>query len=276
MAKKLIVMAIMILFTSSAFAGVAGNTSDPKTPYGPGISNLEASGLGPIKLGFDVDWILGRDLEGGSGITNAEMEGQKYMLRLGYTFANRIEPYLKLGLSHFKASWDQGSEQAANPKKIKGENAMAWGLGCKALVFDIPEHGIRFSLDGNYFYTDAGVEEAYVGSPLTNVSATEFEVSEWQIAGILSREFLLNYDKYDTSAVYSIIPYVGLAYSDVEVNANFQSIAGAKYDIGAAESKDKFLLITGCDINSPENITLNVEGRWIGETAASGGLTLKF
>jgi len=272
MIKRLAIVVALIFCAGSAFAGVAGNTSDPKTPYGPGISNLEASGFGPLKFGFDVDWILNRDLEGGSGVTSADISGQKYMFRLGYTFANRIEPYMKLGFSHLTAAWDQVGQDI----KTKGENAFAYGFGGKVLVFDVPEHRIRFSIDGNYFYSDADVEEAFVGSPLSNVSSTEFQISEWQIAGILSMEFLMSYDRYDTAAVYSIIPYLGLAYSDVEVDSSFQSRSGALYDIGKAEAEDKFLFITGCDINAPEDITLSVEGRWIGETAASGGLTLKF
>jgi len=272
MIRRLAAIVVIMFCASSAFAGVAGNTSDPKTPYGPGISNLEASGLGPIKLGFDADWILDRDLKGGSDTTSADMEGQKYLFRLGYTFANRIEPYVKLGFSHLKAGWDQGGQDI----KVKGESSIAYGFGGKVLVFDVPEHKIRFTIDSNYVHSDSDIEEAYVNDPLPNVSSTEFSVSEWQIAGIVSMEFLMSYDRYDTSAVYSIIPYLGLAYSDVEVDASFLTSNTTRYDIGSAEAEDKMLLITGCDINSPENVSLNIEGRWIGETAASGGLTLKF
>jgi hypothetical protein len=36
------------------------------------------------------------------------------------------------------------------------------------------------------------------------------------------------------------------------------------------------MLVTGCDITSPQDVSLNIEGRWLGETAGSAGLTVKF
>lgn len=271
MLKKLFITGIILLFASSCFAATAGNTSDPKTPYGPGIANMQASGLGPFKVSFDCDWIFDKDLTGASGVTSAEIEGQKYLVRIGYTFADRIEPYLKLGGSHLKASWKQRGYDI----KAKSEHGLAIGLGAKALVFEIPEHRLRFSLDGQYLYTDPDIREGFVDNPERSISVTEFKVKEWQIAGMVSMEFPLNYDKKDPAAIYSLIPYAGLAYSNSDNDVRFRC-AGVDFDLGNAENEDKFVLITGCDLISPENVSLNAEGRWIGETAASGGVTVKF
>lgn len=271
MAKKFFITGIILLFAGSCFAATAGNTSDPKTPYGPGIANMQASGLGPFKVSFDCDWIFDKDLKGASDVTSAGIEGQKYLVRIGYTFADRIEPYIKIGASHLIASWKQDSTQL----KARGENAFAAGIGGKVLVYEIPEYKLRVSLDGQYLYTDPGIAEADVNIPDRAVTATEFSVKEWQMGGLISVEFPINYDRTDPAAIYSVIPYVGFAYFDSETKAKF-TYSGTTYDLGKAKNKDKFLFITGCDINAPNNASLNIEGRWVGETATSAGFTLKF
>ena len=271
MLKRVAVVACVLLYAGSCFAQVAGNTSDPKIPYGPGIANLQASGIGPIKASFDVDWVFDKDLSGGSSVTSAESEGQKYLLRLGYTIADRFEPYIKLGTSHLKSSWHQNNVLV----KMRGEDGFAFGIGGRGLLFDIPEHRIRFSMDAQYLYTDPGVKSAHIEGAERSVSASEFKVSEWQIAGIVSMEFIMNGDTSNPATPYSVIPYLGIAYADSKTDSKF-TFAGTIYDIGSASSDDKFVFLTGCDITAPENISINIEGRWVGETAASGGCTLKF
>lgn len=273
MIKKFFIIGVILFFASSCFAATAGNTSDPKLPYGSGIANMEKTGMGPFKFGFDGDWIFEKNLEGKSGTSDAEIEGQWYLFRIGYTFADRIEPYVKFGMSHLKTSWKEGG---AGPLKAKGENAFAFGLGAKLRLYEILEYRLRVSLDGQYLYTDPDIDKATIGADRGRaVTASEFEVKEWQIAGIVSLEFPLSYDKRDPAAISFIIPYIGLAYFDSRTDTEF-TYGGTKYDLGEAENEDKFLLITGCDVTSPNNVSFNLEGRWVGEAAASAGFTAKF
>ena len=271
MLKRVAIIACVLLYAGSCFAQVAGNTSDPRIPYGPGIANLQESGIGPIKAGFDADWVFDRDLDGGSGASSAELEGQKYLVRIGYTIADRFEPYIKLGTAHLKSSWNQYGLQV----KTRGENGFVFGVGGKALLYEIPEHRIRFSMDGQYIHTNPDIKSAHIEGSERSVSATEFKVNEWQIAGIASMEFLVNGGTSNSATPYSVIPYLGIAYADSKTDVKFTTVNDT-YDIGSASSDNKFVFLTGCDIVAPENISLNVEGRWIGETAASGGCTLKF
>lgn len=270
MLKRIFVAAIILLFANNCFAASAGNTSDPKIPYGPGISNLQSSGFGPLKVGFDANWIINRDLKS-DGVADADIEGQQYLFRIGYTFADRVEPYLKLGGCRLKASWKQGITKLI----ADSEDAFVVGVGGKVLAFELPEYRLRLSIDGQYLHTNTDVKKAYVNDPISNVSSNEFKVSEWQITGIFSIEFPLNYDRHDPAAVYSLIPYAGIAYFDSQNDISFNQ-GNQKYDIDTAANDNKFLFIMGCDIVSPENLSLNIEGRWIGETAVSGGFTAKF
>jgi len=272
MFKKISVITALILFVSSnCFAAPVGNTSDPKVPYGPGISNMQASGFGALKLGIDVDCIFERKLDGDEAVTEADLEGQMYLLRLGYTIADRIEPYLKLGVSHLKTGWTQNSTDI----RARGENALAVGFGAKALLFEIPEHKVRFTLDGQYLYTDSDIEEAGVGVLGRTVSSTEFKITQWQFTAVVSKEFVLNSNGSNSADLYSLIPYIGIGFIDSENEVEF-TYSGTEYSMDATGNENKFLLITGCDLTSPENIALSLEGRWVGETAVSTGCTLKF
>jgi opacity protein-like surface antigen len=269
---KSLVLAVCALFiASTCFAQAAGNTSDPKIPYGNGIANLKDSGMGPLKVSLDFNNIFEKDLKVSGTKSNAEMTGQEYLLRVGYTIADRFEPYAKFGVVHLKAKWDQSSEYI-NVRSDKGFGA---GFGMKALVFDMPEQRLRLSLDGQYFYANPDIKNARIDGIGSSISATEFKVSQWQIAGILSMEFIMGGDKDNPATPYSILPYVGLAYADSSNKVKFKT-GSASYDIGNAKNDKNVLFITGCDITSPENISINVEGRFIGETAGGGGCTVKF
>ena len=269
---KSLAIAICVLFiANTCFAQTAGNTSDPKIPYGNGIANLKDSGLGPLKVSFDFNNIFEKDLKSDSSITKAEIDGQEYLVRIGYNIADRFEPYARFGVVNLKTKWDT----SGNSINVRSDQGFGAGLGMKVLVFDIPAQRLRLSLDGQYFYANPDIKTARVNGISSNISATEFKVSQWQIAGILSMEFIMGGDKDNPATPYSILPYVGLAYADSSTKVKFKS-GSTPYDIGSAKNDNNILFITGCDITSPENISINVEGRFIGETAGGGGCTLKF
>ena len=272
MLKRLFTVLIILLFANTCFAGVVGNSSDIKVPYGPGISKMKASGMGPFKLSFDAEALIDKNLtEEDTTRSKHELDGQWYMFRLGYVFADRVEPYIKFGDSHVTASWTENS----NDVKLKGDHGLVFGAGVRMLAFEMPEYRLKFTLDTQYRHTEPEADSITVGVPGRFVSTSEFEVTEWQVGGIVSMEFPLKYDRKDPAAIYSIIPYTGIAYSDGNVKAEFP-YNGFTYKLSNAKNKDKLLLIAGCDITSPENISLNAEARLIGETSASGGCTLKF
>ncbi len=267
---------ILLLFICpNIYAAPAGNPSDTKMPQGDGIAKLKDT-VGSVKVSFDADSIIDRDLKGASDVTSAEMEGEWYLLRLGYPmFEDRFEPYVKLGLSHLEASWKENSRFVV----VKGDNEMAWGVGGRLLAYELPEYRIKFVIDGQYRSTEPDIDDVTVNDPSRTVSASEFKISEWQIGGIVSMEFPLGAGKrrgrYYKSDIYSLVPYVGLAYSDCDIKGKF-TYEDTAYDIGNAESDDKIVLITGCDFVTPENTSLNIEGHLIGETSVSGGATVKF
>lgn len=264
---------LLLFFCSFSYAAPAGNPSDTKLPYGDGIARLKDT-IGSVKVSFDADSVIERELKGsGSSVTDAELEGEWYLLRVGYPiFEDKLEPYVKLGFSHLETSWKQSGTVVI----IKGDNELAWGVGARFLAYEIPEYRVKFTLDGQYRTTEPDLDDVTVNNPTRTVSAAEFKISEWQISGIVSMEFPLGErGRKGKSDIYSLVPYVGIGYSDCDIKSKF-TYESTNYDIGNAESDNKAVLITGCDLNCPENVSLNVEGRLFGETSVGGGATVKF
>ncbi|MDD5504986.1 MAG: hypothetical protein PHV77_06760 [Candidatus Omnitrophica bacterium] len=271
MFKRLVIIVILLFAAGTSFAQTAGNTSDPKVPYGAGIANLKDSGMGPLKLGFEFNNVFKRELKVDTSLTDVKVEGQEYLLRLGYNIGDRFEPYAKFGVVNLKTKW----EQSGTSIKAYSDKDFGAGFGMKVLAFESQEHRLRLSLDGHYFYANPDIRSARVDGASSTISATEFKISQWQISGILSMEFIIGGDKQNPATPYSILPYIGLAYADSETKVRFSTVNGS-YNLGKGENDKKFLFITGCEIVSPENISLNIEGRFVGETAGSGGCTIKF
>ena len=69
--------------------------------------------------------------------------------------------------------------------------------------------------------------------------------------------------------------WVGAAFTDSSVDAKFTE-GGLDYDIGNADTDNKFALIGGCDLVTPQNVAINIEARITSEVSLSGGATVKF
>ena len=268
------IFVLLLFICPVVYAAPAGNPSDTKIPYGNGILKLKDT-IGSVKISLDAESIIDRELEGASDVTGAEMEGEWYLIRFGYPmFEDVLEPYVKLGLSHLESSWKENGKFII----IKADdNDLAWGIGARFLAYEIPQYNnLKFVVDGQYRWTEPDINDVTVSEPSRTVSASEFKISEWQISGVVSMEFPLGKRKrYGKSDIYSIIPYVGIGYSDCRVEGKFTH-SGTDYDIGDAESDDKVVLITGCDFVCQKNMSVNAEAKLIGETSVSGGATFKF
>ncbi len=263
---------ILLFICSNIYAAPAGNTSDSKIPYGDGVLKLKNT-IGSVKLSIDAESIIDRDLESSGTVTDGGLEGEWYLLRVGYPlFEEVLEPYVKIGVSHLEASWKQNGTFTL----IKGDNDLAWGIGAKFLAYEIPKNRVKFTIDGQYRFTEPNIDDVTINDPSRTVSASEYSIGEWQISGIVSLEIPFGQkSRFDKSDIYSLVPYVGLGYSDCKVTGKF-TYGASEYNIKEPGSDKKVVLITGCDFLTPQNVSVNVESRLIGETSVSAGGTVKF
>ena len=84
---------------------------------------------------------------------------------------------------------------------------------------------------------------------------------------------------YKTDNGITLIPYAGCLYSNLTSNIDdaikYQDI-NWNYTVGDLDSKDNFGLLVGANVGIRDNFELNLEGRFIAETAATAGLGYKF
>ncbi|MCX5715284.1 MAG: hypothetical protein NTV07_00105 [Candidatus Omnitrophica bacterium] len=261
----------------TAFAGTVGNTGGADTLRGTGIFSLKKTSNIPIETAIDADIIFARDLSA-EGATNASIkESQWYMVRLGYRMFDRIEPYVRLGGAHLKAKWTDSA--SAQKIEMDTSSGFAWGLGLKALLFDIKNPRIKIIGDGSYRTTDLDPHKGYFNAEATGIDKnnSKFVIREWQVALLAATEMDLSAIKgrSETLKGYKLCPYAGVKYSDV--SARIRMVAsGATYYPNNIESDRKFGIVTGLDLTGDDNIAVNVEGRFIDETAVSAGVSALF
>ena len=276
----LCILLLSLYICPVAFAAPAGNPSDPKMPRGASLFNLNHT-IGTVKMGFDIEYIKERSLKSGEDIIEPELKGDWYLVRLGYPmFEGILEPYLKLGVSELEIKWQQYGSDIV----IKGDVDFAWGMGAQLLVYEIPDFDVKFTIDGQYRATEPDIDDVSVNIPSRTVTASDFDVRDWQIVGIASMELPLDQlgqgirrrrGPRKKTNIYTLVPYVGLGYSNTDIDGTF-AYNGVDYDIGDARGDDKLVLLGGCNLVFPENASVNVEARLISEVSMSGGATFKF
>jgi hypothetical protein len=227
-----------------------------------------------IKASVDMEFVTKRKLVAApEDISNTEMEGFNFMVKLSNNFSDVFEPYVKLGTSVMEVKWDQHG----NNVKVETDPGFAWGVGAKAKIWEFKDCGVKLTLDAQYLNTELTVDRAKIGGSSAEASAVDkdFKMKEWQASLLASKKFIVPFGVNDCY----IIPYTGITYSSTDVDAKFiQSTTGLLYSTYNASDKNEIGLVLGCDV-MPFFLSyylLNFELRLINETAITLGGTVKF
>lgn len=269
MKKALILFIFVMLISSRGFCAPTGNPNDVQTPKGPGLVEMDKNYLGFLKAGGYAEVVFDKRLKGGGDASDIKLQNEWYFGKISYNIANRLDAFLLLGALKTKYDWNQ------NGHTIKGAGTTHFGLGFGAnlFLFEFPQQKIRFTANGAYRMSEPRVDKLSLDG--TNIqgpaSNRTFKISEWQTGLNVSKEFELG--PY-TSHV-SLIPYFGVRYSDSSVTASF-TYAGTDYELRKSGNRTKVGISIGADFLPTENISLNLEGQFVDQTAVSGGFTAKF
>ena len=245
----LTVLCLVLGIATSSQTAPAGNPADP----------VLLIGTYPVKAEGIVDFLFSRefDLSG----NNTEIKGQWYFGKVSVSPIEKIDIYGLMGTADLKIdNW------TTNDYTLETDRALAWGGGFKLLLYETEEYGdgiLRVSLSGNYRDYDPGIETVKKsGADVSGVIKREFRYREWQ--GSLG----LSYTSLE------LTPYFGVKYSDCECKLEIddqETIHKIK-----ANSKDIIGVFVGVDYLFAENVALNLEGRFIDETALSVGIKINF
>jgi len=294
--KKTILVSLIVLAVALPSIGRAATVGSIAETQGE---------AGKFSLGVEYDRVFNRDLEFTSGsitvntvdlagdpltftepipflgdsIKDVEAESNRIFLKgtLGFHKDIDLDLFVKLGTAD--ASWEAKyvSPGFLDEKlEFEGDYGFAWGVGAKMMFFQSPG-GVRLLGDTQYIeyevegdYKVAGIDLAEALAPARYDSKTK--VKEWQAALYVNKTF------------GSFSPYIGLKYSDIrvenETDVNGYDDEGSPYSAKTkfkAKADDNVGAFVGTDIYViPNRLSVNIEGRFLDETASTVGVNWKF
>ncbi len=277
--KLLIGLGILIIVLAVplvVFAGTVGNPASVDTLKGAGLFNLKGTKSVGIETGADIEILFNRDIKGLKAGSAKFDGGQWYMAKIGLRLFDRIEPYVKLGVANLTAKYN-ATEMSNREVKLESDTAFAWGAGAKVLLWDFKQPKIKLVSDGFFRTADLDVDKGKLGgTTVSNIdkSRSKFAMTEWQIALLASTEIDMANAEMGIS---KIVPYGGVKYSDVRGHLQLVTTANSEYRTGPIKAKDNVGIVIGTDlVGKNDSYSVNLEGRFIDETAMTVGLSVLF
>jgi len=268
----------------AAFAATVGNPLDLDVPRVSVVLRQEVidealdeyEEVVKIKASLDLELLFNKDLNATHEVSKARLEGQWFMVKLGTTLFNRVEPYIKIGTCRLDVTWTQNNAVDIEVGSELSNYSFAWGGGVKGIIWDFDDWGVRLTGDAQYRKTQPDVDKVSVGNIGTIDPNMDFEIEEWQASIILSKKFELPLRQQN---IY-IVPYTGLSLSDSTVTAKVTNLSNPAqdYTLFDANNDSIYGFILGCDIMPAltSSFIYSVELRLISETALTLGGTMKF
>lgn len=300
--KKAIVIgfiAFVLSLPSMGMAASVGNTAD--TQGGGKFSlGMEYDRLDKIDMKFEgkgsESFVVGSSisngpyLEQGDSIKDFKSSADMVFLKGTLGLHPNVDLFLKVGMADANFKYKYVSPGSRDTKiEFDGDSGFAWGVGLKAKLFET-SGGLKFMAGAQYLYyeVDGGYKvdgkelakwfrENYwgTGNAATATADSSTEVQEWHAALYAAQTF----------GIFS--PYAGVKYSDLHIENNTHvdgatTILGTRYNWGySAQQKakaDKNIgVFFGTDIYViPNQLSVNIEGRLLDETAGTIGTSYKF
>lgn len=272
-----VIIIVMLIIPAAGFCATVGNPVSPDSPKGAGVFSLKQSKNLAIKGGGEVELVFSRDFKGnGLSVSKAEItSAQWYMGTISCTMFDRFSPYVKLGTAHLKAKWIEAGKDV----KLESNTDFAWGLGGKVLIWDFKKPQIKLISDAVYRVAELKADKGTAGASSISLdkSRSPSVLREWQIALLAAGEFDVTSNRNEeVLGISTILPYIGLKYSDISGRFKLETSSGDFYNPGKIESDKNVGIVFGLDLVGPNSVSLTLEGRLIDEEAFTGGLTVLF
>lgn len=259
-----------VLVCGLAYAGGAGNCVRPikTTSKWLGIG-------GAFEYNYVDERMNDLDNHRGAGdmkITSVSQIYGKGIIGLG----DYVNFYGKAGGSNYDLEFVDRSQQ--DLLVIELEDGVYTGGGINAhfplTEIDPVSFGVGFDIQGNFFYNKVKSIKRW------DRAATAIGGSFYGVDGQNSVYLTCKYDIEPIKT--SVVPYVG-GYHSWAVVGTYKTLTYEVKDHGYVEEDFQaaydflsFGLLVGVDLDVAQYVNLNVEGRFVGETAITTGATIKF
>ncbi|MFH1782031.1 MAG: hypothetical protein ABH848_00230 [Candidatus Omnitrophota bacterium] len=260
--KRLVIVftALFLLCAFTVYVNAAPVTCPASVKEMKGNDYIDKDSNIAFLVSLESDFITEKDLDESDG----QVEGTMHVGKLVVSF-DKVDFYALLG----------GTGNLEYSASISGANVLyeledkfLWGLGASGLIKKWDKHGIQLFGDLSY-RTTGDMEYDIVTLNGTQFSksqltpATDAKYEEWQIALSVAKKF-----QYMT-------PYAGIKYSNLDASADV-TISSTRYALSDAENDNPVGIFLGCALMPLDNMSIDLEGRFIDEEAFSVSLNYEF
>ncbi len=247
----------------------------PLAVYAASIGGAETQGQGKFGIGLDQEFVFDRDIKFDKAswgeldpdeTVKIEIDSMyRTMVKASYGLLDNLDIYVKLGATDFKMTnvWTEPGEEWHDT--WKGKNAFAYGFGAKG-SYELKDDWF-IGADLQYLRH----KNKYSGSGYDTLDPTHTDswhgtatFQEWQIAPYIAKK------------IGNFVPYLGVKYSDLRIKATAIADDDDDEDWIKCKADDNVGVFVGTDYKIADNWKLNLEGRFVDETAMSLGATYKF
>lgn len=278
--KKLFVLTLMFLLCLSLAS------------YAASIGGAETQGKGKFSIGVDQEFVFDKD---GKDVTRVVTDGTvtedwkiktevdkmyRTMVEASYGLLDNLDVYVRLGTAKpdykekVDGTWTDSAGVPPEDKgtftgtaKYKGDNAFAYGFGMKG-TYDLKNDWL-VGCDVQYLRhkNDYKASSSLVVYDDNGAQIFE-EAGEWKGKTTF---YEWHVAPYVAKKLGNFVPYLGVRYSDARLEDKDEW--GTKTKIKADNNVGVFL---GTDYKLGDSWKINLEGRFIDETAMSFGATYRF
>jgi outer membrane protein W len=264
----------------------------PLTVYAASIGGAETQGKGKFSIGLDQEFVFDKD---GKDVTRTVTDGTvtenwpikteidkmyRTMAKASYGLLDNLDVYVRLGTAQpdytekVNGTWIDSAGVPPEDKgtftgtaKYKGDNAFAYGFGMKG-TYDLKNdwflgcdlqylrHKNDYKTSSSYAVYDNNGTEIFEEAGEWKGKTTFYE---WHVAPYIAKK------------LGNFVPYLGVRYSDARIEDKDEW--GTKTKIKADDNVGVFL---GTDYKLGDSWKINLEGRFVDETAMSLAATYRF
>jgi opacity protein-like surface antigen len=209
------------------------------------VGSPETQGKGnfAVQVFQEFGWDRDMKYDGGGSVALGDMkDGNMFrtISRISYGLFDDLDFYVDLGLADV--------EGRSADFKSKTDTGFVWGLGLKKTC-ELSENWFA-GVNAEYLHHKHDARISWGGYKWEATSTFQ----EWHVAPFLAVR------------TGRLVPYVGLKYSDFR----------AEVDNAKFKADNNFGMFVGTDCKITDNFSVNVEGRFIDETALSIACSYKF
>jgi len=241
------------------------------------VGSPQTQGKGKIAVGAEWSYIFNRDLsfkkasrpsghDTDQPLNFKISRGRNVVAKASYGLFDSLDIYIKLGAANYNLQGDVfvGDTRRVGESLSSPGDSFLYGAGFK-WARELKK-GWIIGCDAQYLTSNQKLDFSatnLISGAVSTATYLDCRMQEWHIAPYIAKK------------IANFTPYLGARYSDFRMDQSNPNdpnrwnnlVFGATYNVG---------VFTGLDWNLGKNFKLNVEGRFIDETAISAGLAYGF